>query len=234
MKFFIYCSFVFVAICKINAQFNYEKPSFRVGKNDLSTEIYERDSLADAVVLYEKGRSFITQDDYSVVTEIEKKIKIINTAGFQHATVKVYLYNSGNRFERIRKIKATTYNIENNKVTKVELDNDAIFKEKLDENHSAVTFTLPNVKEGSVLTYSYIFQSPFIFNFYEWEFQEEIPKIYSLYETKIPANYEYHIKLVGFQEFDIHENDVDRDCFTYGTASADCTEATYVMKNIPV
>lgn len=206
---------------------------FRVSEKDLQNNIYAKDSLVSALVIYESGKSYITQSDYGVVTEYKKKVKILNPEGYKYATIKVFLHKGTSDFEKIRKIKATSYLKENGKVQVIELDKDHIFKENVNEHYDAVTFTLPNIKTGSVFTYSYTLESPFIFNYHEWEFQDEIPKVYSEYKTSIPANYNYNIKLVGLKKLDENTSDVDRDCFTYGTASADCAKSLYVMKDIP-
>lgn len=223
---------LFVVVNTTGQETNFST-AFRVSEKDLVNNIYPQDSLATALVVYEYGNSFIEQAEYSVVTNYEKKVKILKPDGFEHATIKLYLYQGKHGYEKVDHIKATSYTKENGKVAVVEMDKSQIFKEELNENYSTVTFTLPNVKVGSVITYSYTLRSPYIYNFHNWEFQSDIPKLHSEYRTKIPANYNYNIKLVGIQKLDKNQNEIERDCFTYGSASADCTKSYYLMKNIP-
>lgn len=93
---------------------------------------------------------------------------------------------------------------------------------------------MPNVKEGSVITYTYTIESSFIYKYYGWEFQEDIPKLYSEYNTSIPAVYDYYIKLVGPLELDHKSMNLKKHCLDGGNgAYADCTISKYTMKNIP-
>lgn len=220
------------SIC-IFAQEQDFQPEFRVFEKDLESTRYPKDSLASALVIYESGKSYITQRDYNIITKYKKKVKILKPDGYQYATIKIYLRKGKNKYEKISDIKATSYFKTDGEVEVVELQKDHIFREKVNDSYDAVTFTLPNIKTGSVFTYSYTLDSPYIFNYHEWEFQEAIPKLYSEYKTSIPANYNYNIKLVGLQKLDVNTSELERECFTYGTAKADCAKYFYVMKNIP-
>lgn len=206
---------------------------FRVTEKDLTTNEFAIDSTANALVLYEYGNSYFDQTDFHLITEYKKKIKILKKEGFDQANVEIYLYRNDNGIELVNDISATTYSKVNGKVQVTKLKKDRIYSEKYNENFKLVKFTLPSLTVGSVITYSYKLDTPFLFNFHDWYFQEEIPKLYSEYRTKIPANYEYSIKLRGYQELDVNESEIARECVTEGLATADCTEARYVMKDIP-
>ena len=217
----------------LNAQKEFNYSEFRVSDADLTKTFYEKDSSANALVIYEYGKSFVTGGDFDIVTNIKKKIKIFNRKGFDKGTVKLYLYKSDKDFEKVSNIEAITYfKNSDGKVEISKLDKKNIFKEEYSDRYKLLKFTLPNLKEGAVVTISYRLVSPFVFNFYEWNFQEDIPKLYSEYNTKIPGNYTYNIKLVGWQKLDVNDQKLERDCVSYGTASADCVVAKYVMKNI--
>lgn len=217
-----------------SAQSSFNPESFIVSINDIATNTFQTDSTAYALVLHEYGNSYIDKYTYTLKTEIKRKVKILNRNGFGRATQSIYLYNDNNREEKVTEIFATTYNIENGNVTKTELKASEIFKEKYNDKYTIVKFTLPNIQEGSVLTYSYVLESPFIYKYYPWEFQDEIPKLYSEYNTSIPGNYEYSIKLVGNQKLDKNESKIVKHCIegSNGT-SADCAITNYVMTNIP-
>lgn len=78
-------------------------------------------------------------------------------------------------------------------------------------------------------------QSPFYFNFTGWNFQSEIPKLYSEFNAKIPGNWDYNRSLVGYLKLDINETSITRGCFKFpGTKDdSDCEVLKYVMKDIP-
>lgn len=212
-----------------------KNPVFRVSLNDLKLKTYEKDSTTNALVLYEYGNSYVDNSDYDLRTEIKRKTKIFNKEGFNQANVTVYLYkSSSSAYESIKKILATTYNLEGDKVTKTQLKEDDIYYEEYNENITMAKFTMPNVKEGSVITYSYEIRSPYMQKYHGWEFQSDIPKAYSEYNTSIPGNWLYHIKLVGGKKLSTNTMDIKKQCLQmYNGASADCSIAKYVMKDIP-
>ncbi|TYA57278.1 DUF3857 domain-containing protein [Formosa maritima] len=233
MKTFFLAYLLTISFC-FQAQSGFNSNDYTVTLNDLETNIYEKDSTANALVIYEYGKSYIDDRNFKLVSDIKRKLKIINSKGFNKATVSVYLYNDGKSKEKLRNVIATTYNLKGNTVVHTKLRDDEIYEEKYNENYTIAKFTLPNVKEGSVLTYSYTTETPYVFNYKEWEFQDDIPKIFSEYNTSIPANYEYHIKLVGFLKLKVNESVIENYCLTVnGGGHADCTISKYVMEDIP-
>lgn len=216
------------------SQSGFTSESFDVTRYDLESNIYVKDSTANALVLYEYGNSYIDNKDFELKTEIKRKIKILNRKGFDQATISIYLFNTKSGKEIIKNIKATTFNIVDGKVESIRINPKNIFTEKIDDNHNLVKFTLPAIKEGSVFTYSYMLSTPFKFKYRGWRFQSEIPTLYSEYNTSIPANYEYHIKLVGYQKLFKEDQFLKRDCLIAGNGGkADCTNSVYIMKDIP-
>ncbi|WP_242205455.1 DUF3857 domain-containing protein [Aestuariivivens insulae] len=215
-------------------QSNYNPESYRVTLGDIESKTYEKDSTATALVIYEAGNSYVDQSNYRLNTEVKHKIKILTKEGFDKATITIYLYNKGNKAESVKNIIATTYNKEGHDVTKHSLDKAHIYEEKYDENHTLVKFTLPNVKAGSVITYSYTIVSPYMFKYKGWNFQGDIPKLYSDYKTSIPANWYYNVKLVGYKKLDIQTSDIKKRCLEGSRgAYSDCSVSHYAMKDIP-
>lgn len=218
----------------INSQENYNSESYRVTIGDIESKTFSKDSTANALVIYEKAKSYVDKSDFDLRTEEKHKIKILKREGFEHATVEIHLYSNGSRVEKVEKILATTYTIIDGEVIKTKLDEENIFTEKYDENHTLVKFTLPNVKVGSVISYSYTIISPFMMKYHGWDFQGSIPKLYSEYRPSIPGNWEYNIKLVGGQKLAINESEVEKNCLIASNgASSHCFNARYVMKDIP-
>ncbi|MCB0446166.1 MAG: DUF3857 domain-containing protein, partial [Gelidibacter sp.] len=228
-----------IALLLFSASKNFSQQGFNsedltVTKADLEINSYVKDSTANALVIYEHGNSYLDKTTFKLKTEIKRKIKILNREGFDNATVIIYLYNNDNKKEKVHNITGTTFNLEGNHVTRTQLDKSQIFEEKHNDQYTMVKFTFPNIKEGSVITYSYTLESPFMFKYKEWYFQGEIPKLYSQYNASIPGNYEYNIKLVGFLKLAVDESVINKRCLELGGgASADCAEYTYVMKDIP-
>lgn len=226
---------VFLTINLIShSQENYSSDSYTVSLNDINSKTFEKDSTANALVIYELGNSYVDKNDFLLKTEIQKKIKILTRDGFDQADIAIHLYNNKNNEETVEKILATTYNLIDGKVTKTQLEESNIFKETHDENHKIVKFALPNIKVGSVITYSYTLSSPFMFNYKGWHFQDVIPKLHSEYQASIPGNYEYNIKLVGGRKLTTNKSEVKKNCLqTFNGGVSNCGVYQYVMENIP-
>lgn len=224
----------FLFALKSFSQEKYNSENFRVTLGDIQTNSFVKDSTANAFVIYEKGDSHVSDEEYNLITKKKHKIKILNKEGFQYASVSIPLYNNKQRFEKVENIIATTYNLIDGQVIKTNLLEKDIFKEKYNENHTIVKFTMPNIKEGSVITYSYKLISPFMGKYHGWEFQSDIPKMYSEYRTSIPGNWEYHIKLVGGKKLTTNTTNIKKSCLKgRNGAYANCLNSTYAMKDIP-
>jgi hypothetical protein len=175
-----------------------EIPSFKFGKisaEEISTRSYAIDTNAAAVVLADIGSSKIVGNNkgwFSLEFKLFRRIHILKNAGFENATVEIQLYSDGEDEEKLDDLKAVTYNVENGKVVESKLNvKNAVFKEKLDKNTVQKKFTLSNVKEGSVIEYSYTVTSDFLFNIQPWNFQGDIPRLWSQYTVSLPPFMNY-------------------------------------------
>ncbi|MDO5981015.1 DUF3857 domain-containing protein [Flavivirga spongiicola] len=233
MKQIVLC-YLLLSNLTLFSQSNFHSESYRVTLGDLETNTFEKDSTANALMVYKFGNSFVDKDDYKLRTEIKQKIKILNKEGFNKANISIHLYNKGDSKQKVKKIVATTYNLEDGNVIKTQLLEKDIFREKYDENHTLVKFTLPNIKEGSVITYSYTRISPFMFNYKGWNFQSDIPTLYNEYRTSIPGNWYYNIKLVGGKKLITNTSEIKKNCLENSRgASADCGNSVYAMRDMP-
>lgn len=155
MKYFLRFIAVLLFSLHLQAQsVGFNADGFEVTKQDLELNSYDKDSTANAMIIHEKGKSFVDRETFLLNSEIKKKLKIFNRNGFDKATQTIFLYGKGTTKETVSDIKATVYNLENGQVTQTKLDKNAIFKEKYNENNTLVKFTFPNIKEGSVIVYS--------------------------------------------------------------------------------
>ena len=77
--------------------------------------------------------------------------------------------------EMIEDIKATAFNLEGSKVVKTSLKKSDIVKKKIDEHNYQVEFTVPNVKEGTVIEYEYTIHSQLFWELHDWYAQGEMP-----------------------------------------------------------
>ncbi|MFD2163266.1 transglutaminase domain-containing protein [Paradesertivirga mongoliensis] len=198
---------------------------------------YDKDTSAAAVVLKEYGKAYISNNDLAVVFEYHVRIKIFNSKGYNSGNVEIPLRKSdANTFEKVRDIKGITFFVdENNLIRNTELEAKQIFKEsKAGKYHDLVKFAMPNVKDGSIIEYSYVIESPYRFNFRTWEFQSDIPKAYSEFCAVIPGVYNYNVSIRGPLRLTRDEAVLEKECFSPGGGwKADCSKLTYIMENVP-
>ncbi len=202
---------------------------------DLKATIYPKDSTANAFYIHENGFSrFEDGHDYNILNNYIAKIKILNKDGYSQADIEIRLYKNDSKKETLKDLKATTYYLENGKISFQKISPNQIYTEEK-EDYDLVKFTFPALRPGAVVVYSYQKESPFKFKFKTWWFQDEIPKAYSRFETSIPGNYNYNIKLVGGLKLDSHTGDVIPNCLNLGptVSSASCSHNVYIMKDIP-
>ncbi len=231
----IYCVFLLFSIFlnAQNSQFNTKNtiPSI----SDLEATSYPEDSLANALYIYEEGFSEIDKDnDFDLVTTYSAKIKIFNKEGFDEANIQIPIRKNDQNSEKVINLKASTYNLKNGKRVKHTLDPEKIYTEEF-ENYDLKKFTFPDVKPGSILVYSYEKISPFIFDFTTWKFQDYIPKAYSKFTAKIPANYDYYTTIKGYLKLKKDSVSVVKSCirFSPNATAADCVQKIFVMEDIP-
>lgn len=187
---------------KMAIKFNHVAPA------DFSINNLKVDTSYGAVIIADVGSSSFEGNNkgwFSLIYKHQRRIKIINKKGFELASVQIPLYISSksNSEEKLESLKASTYNLENGTVVETKLDKDAVFKEKLDKNHIERKFTMPALKEGSIIEYSYTINSDFLFNLHDWIFQGSYPRVWSEYNLDLPSFFEYVFLAQGYNPFDI-------------------------------
>lgn len=178
-----------------------------VGKSFFDDKNYEKYIGENAVVEYEVGYSyFLYRKDYTLlINEVSTRIKILNTDGFEYATVQIPLYRNRFNKESVVVSEAFTYNLENGKVVKTEFDYTNQFLENSIGNHWFASFTMPNVKVGSVIEYKTRVYSPYLEDVPEWFFQKEIPVKYSRFTFEAPFGVQYIQYIKGAEKIKTFE-----------------------------
>ena len=139
---------------------------FRFGKiseAELQETFHQKDSATPAAILYRNediSFFFSSNEGFMQRRKVHERIKIYNKDGFDWATKKIYLYQGSGQKESISTLKGFSYNLENGKIEKDKLRNDGKFTEDYSEFIKISSFTLPNVKEGTVIEYEYTVTSP--------------------------------------------------------------------------
>jgi hypothetical protein len=113
------------------------------------------------------------------------------------------------------------------------LDPKKVITENSNKYWDRVKFAMPNVRNGCVIEYKYTLESPYTLQFKDWTFQSSIPKIYSEYEARIPAYFNFKATLKGPYKLTKNVGVVDKDCFEIRGNKSDCSKYTFAMNDIP-
>ena len=149
------------------------------------------DNNSNAIIIANTGSvEFVGNKDNDWVSYVYTKrtrIKILNKKAYDLATVKIRLYGEEKDQDQLGDLHASTYNLDNGKVTETQFNNGEIFDEKIRKSLDEKRFTMPDVKEGSIIEYSYTITSLHYYFLPTWNFQYlEYPCLYSEFKIGIP------------------------------------------------
>jgi hypothetical protein len=225
----LFLPITFVA-SRANAQ---ELKTFKYGKVDLEefkTTVTGPDSAAAAIKLFDTGKGHFEisrlngQFVYAFTRHV--RYKVVNKTAYDLADFNVNLYNSTTSMskEDLVVIKAATYNLVDGKVEVSKMTSDAKFTNRIDKSHIVKKFTLPNVKEGSIIEYTYTTVSDFIFALDDWYFQGKYPTKYTSFSFTLPQYYIYKISTYGFVDVKTKKPVSTQQVFTIPATSKSTSE----------
>jgi len=198
---------LFLAL-SIAANAQYQPSEFgHVSLDEMKMEKYAKDTSATALILFDKGDTNL-DDNLRVTFRRHVRIKFFSRASISRwANQKISLDKTN---DGLSKLKAATYNLENGKIVQTEMDDKSIFKTKVDRWTNEVSFTLPNVKDGSVIEFSYTVTTAASL-LPGWQFQQNVPSLWSEYEVRIPRIFTFDKEMRGFLPITKHETKNDGD-----------------------
>jgi hypothetical protein len=120
----------------------------------------------------------------NIFTRIRYRIKILKKSGFKYANISID-YNS--KGSKIADIEGATYNLDANGQIQVSpLGKSDIYKIKDSKKNKTISFTFPNVKEGSIIEYQYTWKDKDTYYIPSWYFQNMIPNVLSVCKITRP------------------------------------------------
>lgn len=214
---------------------NYFDNFGKFNQQELIMSSYNLDNQAEAVVLYDVGRTSFNTTSTGIDFLFERitRIKILTRAGLKYAECGIPYYIDNEGIERVLEIQGNTYNLENGALKISKLDPKHVYEEKINEHWSKKKFAMPDVKEGSVIEYRYHIESPYLFNLRDWQFQHTIPAIYSEYTASMIPFYEYSFIAQGTSKFDVYKNTTGNFKKEYASVQYYDNIYTFGMKNVP-
>jgi hypothetical protein len=174
----------------------------KVSDEEMQMKVYGPDTTAEAVILYDEGRSDVRyqvdKGAFMLTYERFVRIKILKQSGTDWGNFAVSLYSYNQNKEEISGIKGVTFNLEKGKIVKTELKKESISKERENKYWEKERLSLPVVKIGSVIDLRYTIHSPMLWNLRSWNFQYLIPVKWSQYEVEYPEYFNYNHSSMGY------------------------------------
>lgn len=205
---------------------------------ELSMPRYEADTSAHAVVLNETNiirYFFDAKLGFRIETTYEVKIKVFDKEGTSWGDIEIPYYSNGiGNSEIVSRISASSYNLENGKQVEKKLSRKDIHKEEISDKYYNLKFSIPEVKEGSVIEYRYVFTSDFEYDIPTIKFQYSIPIINKYAEVYIPEFYTFALNVKGHENISTERFTREKSVVLYGQHT-DYTEQVYKFtgENIP-
>lgn len=192
----------------------------RIDQSYLEMTVYGPDTTAKAVILGDYGEVSYEMNlhgGFDLVFIRHLRVKILDQEATSHGDFKLRLWKGHTLDgERINKIKATTFNLENDEVVETSLEKDAIYEEKITEYLYSVNFSLPMLKAGSVFDLEYTIISDLLANAPDWRFQYDIPVVFSELRFSYPEIFNFKQQMKGFLMLDINERSSSVGHYTGG------------------
>lgn len=169
----------------------------KLNEEDLKSEKSAKYPDAAAEVLYRSVHYRVDYDGY-LTQDIVSRVKIYNkdNAG-DFLDHQISLYDNGRSFrETLTNLKAYTYNYENGKTVSTKVERDEKFASKEDKKYTITKFAFPNVKNGSIVEYSYTIYTPYVGSMPRILIEDEVPVKYVEYvfDTAKPLGYSINYK----------------------------------------
>lgn len=161
---------------------------------------YDKDPEADAVVLCETGDvDFDWNGGHPMfIYRYLYRYKVLKDAGADCANVEIdYIFDDEDPqiFEEVDGIRATAYNQENGKTVKTQLNERLITDQMVDMQHRVKKFSIPSVKAGTVVEYSYTIRSHIFWQLRDYIAQQAVPVDYCSYRMEIPTMFIFNVEI---------------------------------------
>jgi hypothetical protein len=215
-----------------------EFPKFgSIDKADLTmTECeYDKDAVAFKLIDYGEVQYIGNgENGFKIQSDIRKRIKILKDKGLEYANIKIRFYTRLN-YEVINNISAVTYNLDNTgNIVTTKVEKASIYSKKIDRLFSEISFTMPDVKPGSVIEYKYTRTKQSFSTIPNWDFQDDIPVRISMYDITIPSFFKFVTQTLAYQKVE-EKDDETRGTVSIGSRLLSFTslEKKYILRQIP-
>lgn len=186
-----------------------QEPDYRIGKvseEELRMERYDRDPDAEAVVLCEEVRTYyLIGNQFTRMTDYFIRIKVLKAEGKEYADVELpYVFQR----ENYASLDAVAYNLVDGKVVKTPLKKQYLFREEVGDEQWMLKFSIPEVREGTVIEYRYRMNSDFVTYIPSVVVQHDIPTVRMKATVEIPEYLRFNVNTKGYLSINMRENTI--------------------------
>lgn len=170
---------------------------------DLKSCSYDKD--AGASVIYDIGDTdFFENVNGGFYTKFTRRlrVKFFNNTNLNFSEISIPIYIGEESIEEIEEFKATAYNLNNGIIETTTTPKKELLKETYSEKQYNYKVAVAGIKAGSVMDVEYSVVSPFLFSIHNWQFQYEIPVLYSEYKAHTIPFYTYSYIIKGTSKLD--------------------------------
>jgi hypothetical protein len=210
----------------------------KLSNEETKMTVYAKDSNAAAVILFDKASLDYNLNPVANNNALfdanfrrHKRVKIFKKEGYGMADVQILFPE----WIRVADLKVSSYNLEGGKWVETKMTKESVFDETLNKWQKVKKFTVPQVREGSIIEYEYTLFADGGGFIPSWTFQREVPTIWSEYEINTPEYTEYVVTPYHNQPFLVQEDERRAAADTYqGTRIAWMNRhVRWVQKDVP-
>lgn len=187
-----------LALCSTAFAQKYKKLS-EIKVEDFAGDKSTIDPDAPAEILY-RTMHYTVETNGTINTKYVERIRIFNKDKAEdYLNPEITLYDIRNEKQSLSGPVAYTYNLEGGKVVSEKVLKDSKFKSKEDKTATVTKFTFPNVKNGSIIEYSYEISSPpsYLMMMPTFVIEKDIPTKYVDYFLDAPKTLGYSLNYKG-------------------------------------
>jgi hypothetical protein len=170
----------------------------KLSANETKMTVYDKDPDAAAVILGEKASLIYEMNregNWDGTFKVHERLKIFKKEAYPSADIRVS-YSSK---QVLSDVQASCYNLEAGRWVETKLNPNDIVTEKISKTRHIKKFTIPRVREGSIIEYSYAIIDDQVNLFPNWAFQNNYPTLWSEYSVNIPVHFRIMPTIQGVQ-----------------------------------
>ncbi len=169
---------------------------------------YKQDPYASVLYLGDYGQMYeeVYNQRFMLVYEKHVRIKILQKKGIEYGDIRIIFDHDD---DLLKDIEAQSFTLnEHGKTVRKEINTKNIVYEQLNDTYSNASFSIPDVKVGSIIEYRYRRYAPLSYTLDTWFFQNDEPKLWSELRFQAPEKTAYTTLLDGifWQKVKINNN----------------------------